>query len=488
MREESVRRQMQVTSECAHNRAHSGTCVFAALAHRCRTARSALWLMAVLLAGVTCCNASLLRAAQFRLPDDRPELNPSELAQHGLRVLESRRLILVTDVPLEDVSHLPPLADALFDELERQLGTLAPDAAKTDFQVTGYVIDAKERFQKAGVMPSEEFQFQHGRHLGYQFWMNNQNLGYRRRHLMLHEFVHCFLMCEHGMQDIPPLWYTEGIAEFFATHEMATEISRSRFGILPPGPDGFESWLPVAEIRNGLKQAAGVEARGDIPWSLESVRYPASSNFTTNRQYAHAWTLVWLLRNHPELQPYVANFRYIRTRRDFLEAERTIPADLQERLKVVWPLLLTSLVEGIDPVRSLPALNTPPPRTLTAENSSTMVRIAADRGWQPAGIRLQPGQQIELTCTGRFAVHDQPRPWLSEPQGITIDYFEGRPLGEVTAMLVATSLTYKPQPIPVGRGARLTASENCELWLQVNDSAASRRGNSGTVEVLIRQP
>lgn len=429
---------------------------------------------------------SPLHASELRLPDDRPELNRSELAQHGLHVLESRRLILVTDVPLAEVKDLPPLADALFDELERQLGTLAPDAAKADFQVTGYVIDAKERFQKAGVMPSEEFQFQHGRHRGYQFWMNNQNLDYRRRHLLLHEFVHCFLMCEHGMQDIPPLWYTEGIAEFFATHEMKAESSRSRFGILPPGPDGFEGWLPVAEIRNGLKQANGVGTQSDIPWSLESMRYPASSNFTTNMQYAHAWSLVWLLRNHPELQPYVRNFKHVRTRQDFLDAERTIPAALQERLAFVWPLFVTSVVEGMDPVRSLPTIKTPPPRTLAAENSSTTVNIAADRGWQPAGIRLQAGQGIELSCTGKYSVHDQPRPWISEPQGITIDYYLGRPIGEVTAMLVSISPTYTPRQIPIGRGAQLTATEDCELWLQINDSAASRSGNSGTVEVRIR--
>lgn len=428
-----------------------------------------------------------LQARENRLPDDRPELDRTELAQHGLHVLESRRLILVTDVPLADVKHLPPLADALFDELERQLGPLSPDNAKSDFQVTGFVIDAKERFQKAGVMPSEEFQFQHGRHLGYQFWMNNQNLDYRRRHLMLHEFVHCFLMCEHGMQDIPPLWYTEGIAEFFATHSMEVEISRSRFGILPPSPRDFEGWLPVTEIRRGLKVAHSLAPESDLNWSLEILRHPPSSSFTTNMQYAQAWSLVWLLRNHPELQPYLANFKHVRTREEFLEAERTIPADIQERLAVVWPLYLTSLVEGMDPVRSLPAIKTPPPQLLTAENPSTTVNIAADRGWQPAGIKLQTGQQIEITCSGRYAVHDQPRPWISEPQGITIDYYQSRPIGEVTAMLVSLSPTYTPQQIPVGRGLQLTATDNCELWLQINDSPASRKENSGTAEVQIQR-
>jgi hypothetical protein len=141
----------------------------------------------------------------------------------------------------------------------------------------------------------------------------------------------------------------------------------------------------------------------------------------------------------------------------------------------------------MDPVRSLPAIKTPPPQSLTAENPSTTVNIAADRGWQPAGIKLQTGQQIEITCSGRYAVHDQPRPWISEPQGITIDYYQSRPIGEVTAMLVSLSPTYTPQQIPVGRGLQLTATDNCELWLQINDSPARRKENSGTAEVQIQR-
>ena len=66
---------------------------------------------------------------RFRLPDDRPELNRDELLAEGLRIVESEHLILVTDLPLESVAELPPLADALFATLEQRLGKLAPDIA-----------------------------------------------------------------------------------------------------------------------------------------------------------------------------------------------------------------------------------------------------------------------------------------------------------------------------------------------------------------------
>ena len=113
-------------------------------------------------------------ADEFRLPDDRPVLDRDKLESCGLRVLESKHLILVTDAPLAEVQDLPVLADALFVELQRQLGSLKPDLNGRDFQLTGYVIGAKERFEEAEVLPPESVVIRHGRHIGYQFWMNNQ--------------------------------------------------------------------------------------------------------------------------------------------------------------------------------------------------------------------------------------------------------------------------------------------------------------------------
>ena len=200
-------------------------------------------------------DSSRLTAPQrFRLPDDRPTLNAEELLAHGLRMVESKHLVLVTDLPHESVAELPRLADALFANLEQRLGKLSPNIAGTEFKVTGFLMDARDRFKQAGVLPPDEFTIRHGRHLGYQFWINNQPADYYRRHLMLHEFVHCFMMCEYGMNDIPPLWYTEGIAEYFATHGLNTDVAKSEFGILPTSREGFEGWHRIAEVRRHFNQ------------------------------------------------------------------------------------------------------------------------------------------------------------------------------------------------------------------------------------------
>jgi hypothetical protein len=62
----------------------------------------------------------------------------------------------------------------LFRTLEQRLGHLAPDIAGKTFQVTGFLMDVSDRFDRADLLPPEQYPIRHGRNLGYRFWMNNQ--------------------------------------------------------------------------------------------------------------------------------------------------------------------------------------------------------------------------------------------------------------------------------------------------------------------------
>ena len=421
-------------------------------------------------------------ADEFRLPDDRPALDRDKLESCGLSVLESKHLILVTDAPLAEVQDLPVLADALFVELQRQLGSLKPDLNGRDFQLTGYVIGAKERFEEAAVLPPESVIIRHGRHIGYQFWMNNQSSPYYRRHLLLHEFIHCFMMCEHGMADIPPLWYTEGIAECLATHELSEDIKSSRFGILPATLNGFEGWGRITEIQNNMTELTGKPTQWQSLMSLESVRHPKDINFASDLQYAQAWALVWLIRNHPELKPHFSPMSKARTRGEFRDVEKSVPAEVWQRLAVLWPPFLASLTEGFEVEHSFPPLNV----AASKPPASGKLELQSGKEWQATGVLIKRGATVRLNCTGRYSVHNKPRPWISEPPGITIDYVHARPIGEITAILVAPDGSACSGRIPVGREGSIKAEVDSELWLQVNDSAASRSDNSGSASVEIQ--
>jgi hypothetical protein len=429
----------------------------------------------------------ITQAQQWRLPDDRPQLNVTELENAGLHILRSKRLILVTDVEPDLVRNFPPLADSLFEELEKQLGPLRPDVAGTEFQVTGYLINARERFADLNLLPPEQYPVRHGRHIGYQFWMNNQTSPYYRRHLLLHEFVHCFMSCEFGMRDIPPLWYTEGIAEYFATHQLSEESSQSRFGVLPSTVSGYEGWGRIDIIRQSLKDHSEETGRRTQFQPLDRVLHPPDNIFLEDQQYANAWALVWLIRNHPQLKPHFRELWPVRSYQQYVDVERSVPAEIWKRMAIVWPLFLDSVTEGFDLARSFPELQ---PEIFPLSNGDQGTRtavIAADREWQFAGRAYVAGQSVKLTCEGRYQVHDVPRPWISEPQGVTIEYVHERPLGEVSAIIVSADGKTVSRRIAAGTGVDLTFADDSELWLQINDSAASRSGNSGSVEVFIEQ-
>ncbi len=114
--------------------------------------------------------------------------------------------------------------------------------------------------------------------------------------------------------------------------------------------------------------------------------------------------------------------------------------------------------------------------------------LQANLGWQDTGLKLAPRESVKISCDGRFSVNNQPRPWISEPQGVSIEYVRGIPLGQVVAILVSEDGATITHRIPVGRQAVISADKNVSVWLQVNDSSDSRSNNSGSVNVLLSVP
>lgn len=435
-------------------------------------------------------------ASQFRHADDRPPLDELLLSREGIQVYRSKRLILLSDCPAGQVEALPQLADQLFESLESRLGVLLPAKNGEAFQLTGCVMDAEERFRNAGLLPEFEFAIRHGRHLNYRFWMRNVTSDYYRRHLLLHEFTHCFLMCENGMQDIPPLWYTEGIAEYFATHDASAANSDAvRFGVLPKSIDQHSGWGRISEIRRSFNErpigsplpAKPAEPALPKDWDagftpLSSVLQPQTPLFVQDLQYAQAWALYWLLEHHPALDLQRKEFHPVRTAADFQAAIQQLYPELQRLLAVDWLLFQDSLIEGFDADHGFPQR---PAVLEVAQSHETNCRIAAQSGWQFTGLTAKSGSRLAVHSSGRFTIATDPQPWISEPQGVTIRYHRGRPLGELSAMLVAPDGSRASRRIPVGTSVELIVPFEAEIWLQLNDSAASRSDNQGSVDVTM---
>ena len=90
----------------------------------------------------------------------------------------------------------------------------------------------------------------------------------------------------------------------------------------------------------------------------------------------------------------------------------------------------------------------------------TAVTVAADRGWQNSGLRLEAGAKYRLTATGRYQVAKDPR-WQCEPNGVSIRYYQGRPLGILLAAVrpdhpPPESTSALSAPTVIGLGATLS--------------------------------
>ena len=423
--------------------------------------------------------AEINRESLYRIPQNSPELNHRRLAAAGIHVLESRRLILLTDLPPEIVQDLPQLADHYFEFLEQVCGKIRPARSGVDFRAIGCLINDFELFQSAGLVPDRVVSMRHGQQVGYQFWMRNQADEYYRRHLLLHEFAHVYMTCDTGLSNIPDGWFMEGAAEVFATH--STFHGRTTFGVMPSETTEFGGWGRISAIRPPRRaRSTPIFERRKIP-SMQEVQFPTVNPPVDDVRYAWWWALCWMLSNHPEYNDDWAGLCYSRGQNEFFQKMTQIRERHGLRLSADWLLFAESLCEGFDPGRAFAKHRDPD------QAAPKQLVLFAERGWQDSGRDMLSGDVLSITCTGRCTIEETTSPWISEPDGVTLEYRQGHPLGQVVAALVSPEAQWISQRIIVGSDSKLTTPQAGRLWLQINDSAASRAGNTGSYAVTIHE-
>jgi hypothetical protein len=107
-------------------------------------------------------------------------------------------------------------------------------------------------------------------------------------------------------------------------------------------------------------------------------------------------------------------------------------------------------------------------------------------------VQVRPGEVIRIRATGRYEVAQQPKPWLCEPQGVTLRYIDGRPLGMLLAAVHPhTAESGKPsallEPIVIGRGATIRPEAAGTLYWRINDAPSELADNRGELSVEIRR-
>ena len=401
-------------------------------------------------------------------------IDETKAASYGIRKLSGQRLALYTDASGEEIDRLPGIFDQAFLQYCEYFHI--PTGELTGWGMRGFLMKDKTRFLKSGLLPGGLPDFPHGFSGSHELWIFDQPSDYYRRHLLLHEGVHGFMNTVLG--GCGPTWYMEGMAEMLATHDL--QDGRLTLNYLPQNREEVPEWGRIRLINDAV---AGNRAK-----SLRTVIEGPRNLQKETELYAWSWAAAAFLDRHPR---YRERFRdlYKNVRRpDFNQYVFEVFKNDWQELNEEWQVFIAGLEYGYDVPRT--AIDFTPGKPLPEKGA--VVAVAADRGWQNSGILLQAGVKYQLKASGRYQVANKPKIWWCEPGGVSIRYYQGRPLGILLAAVRPDSPDEKSpsvflKPITVGLGTTITPEQSGALFLKINDSAAELDDNAGELKVEIRQ-
>ena len=404
----------------------------------------------------------------------------------GLRVIESQHLVLATD--------RPPRADDGVDDLPRIFDEAVvvwcghygiEPATIRDWRAFGCLVVDRERFRAAGLLPATIPEFPHGFCDRNRFWLMDQSNPAYRRHLLLHEGVHAFTLTVRGLD--APEWYTEGIAEFLATHRLERDAR------------GVERFVPtpLPMRKSDVEQLGRIEtlrrlAADRRPPTLSAVMAVPTGDHRDISTYASNWAAVALLARHPALAP------------SFTAAERgPLDEDFNARLAAQpgwnaavaareFAAFTTEIDYGWDFARM--RIDWSPGRPLVVPTRGT---VAAGRGWQNTGMALAAGGRCRITAHGRVRLGEVPAqagaaatPIKSEADGISLRWYRGHPVGRLLAAQWVEREDGTAGFVVLGSGAaaEITAAAAGPLYLKVNEAPGDLADTSGSYTVDVVPP
>ena len=421
--------------------------------------------------------------------DNRRPVNTKKAETNGIQRYDSKRLILFTDIDPVKARELVTLVDQVYPAWELQFGQLPEARDKSEFQITGYLMQDPDKFLKAGLLRRNPTSIVHGQNDGYEFWMHDQEWDYYREHLLLHEATHCVTQCPDGAdQEIRPLWFIEGMAEYFGTHQLVetgTPVKKTlRFGVIPPSAEAAHGFGRIEMIR--------AECEAGRALSAADVLELGPKEFSESRStpYAWSWALCTFLATHPAT---AEEYRIVCQQWDSTQFQRTFTQFWTRHKTVIdsdWELFRESLCYGFDVPRGA---TTRGEATPLVQGASRDFSIQAGHGWQTTGLTVRAGQSLQISATGRVILKQTTQPWVSEPAGISIRYSEGRPLGRLLAA-VQRSTPAPSGPVrhweffDIAAGATLKVANAGTLYLRVNDRWNELSDNSGEYQVRVSAP
>jgi len=405
----------------------------------------------------------------------------------NLRVLEGEHVVIITDRPAragDGVEDLPRIFDAAWDSWRLHFG-LDPKQHR-QWRALGCLVVDRERFRTAGLLPAAIPDFANGFCARGRFWMADQSSPAYRRHLLLHEGVHAFTLTLRSL-DTPP-WYTEGIAEFLATHRLEGETDPA--GRFMPTP--FPLRAEDVEQLGRIEKLRALRAAGACP-GLDEVFATPGVNHRDLSAYAASWAAVAMLSLHPTYA------------RAFAEAERgPLDSAFSTRLTQAagwdtaraerdFDAFTDEIDYGYDFTRSL--VDWSPAKPLDTPQT---IEVDSRRGWQNSGWSLTKAARYAVKATGRCTIGSLPGDppagsvrLESEAAGISLRWYRGRPLGR---LLVAQWMDNpndggRARFVVLAEGDRglFTALTDGVAYCKLNEPPGELADNDGHLAVVLER-
>jgi hypothetical protein len=409
-----------------------------------------------------------------------PKYDEERLKDLGIRRYASRHMVLYTDIDPDLARPLPGLMDHAYAAWEEYFGPLPPDSAGTDFQMIGHIMSDRGLFREAGILTDEIRIHLEGVYRNQVFWMHDQPDDYVRRHLMLHEGTHCYMIAFPNTTN-RHIWYMEGMADLFRTH--TTDASgTSRFRVFPTDRQNFPGMGRTRVIEEEVQQKG--------PRRVEDVENLTQRDFLNYDAYSWSWALCAFLDGHPKYRDRFCKIGQM------VVGQYDAPLDLRQifksdwtELSEEWLVFAGNVRYGYDIERTV--LDLSPGKPLPASGAES--DIAANRGWQTSGILVEQGKTYRITATGKCVLATVPKPWDSEARGISIRYHAGQPIGKLVATIRSPSLSEKTpyttmlRVIPIGQDVQFTPEVPGTLYFRVNDFWNELGDNSGIYRVKLSE-
>jgi hypothetical protein len=400
------------------------------------------------------------------------QIDDARVRAAGIRKLSSRRLTLYTDLPAEQsVDELPAVFDLAFPQWCAYFHI--DPAQHDDWRMTGNLMKDKLRFVAAGLLPADMPPFLNGYTRQSEFWAYDQSSPYYRRHLLLHEGTHGFMYALLG--NVGPPWYAEGMAELLGTH--LWRDGRLTLGNFPARPQDVPKLGRIEIIQTEFAARRAMR--------LTDVLNFGPQAHLNVEPYAWSWAAAAFLDNHPRYRQRFRSLPKFVTDADFNRHFAETFAGDGAQLAEEWQVFVADIAFGYDFNRT--QLDFTPGTKLPARGAK--VTVAADRGWQNSGLRLEAGKTYDLQAKGRYQVNKAPRVWWCEPNGVSIRYIHRKPLGQLLAAVrpddTTVATTPLATPLPVGLGTVVRPSHSGTLYLRVNISDGELNAAAGSLSVHV---